>query len=47
MPKEQVSEIDRLPEDFDFSDVSFEISMTQEERTREKPPEISDIRFTR
>jgi hypothetical protein len=45
--KEQVSEIERLPEDFDFNDVSMEIRTGQAERPREKPPEITNIRLSR
>jgi hypothetical protein len=46
VPKEQVTLIERLPEDFDFEDVSSEMSSTGEKRRREEPPEISDIRFS-
>jgi len=47
IPKEQVSAIERLPEDFDFTDVVSEMSQTQEKYEREKPPEIENIRFSR
>ena len=47
IPKEQVSEIERLPEDFDFNDVSMEMRIGQQERPREKPPEITTIRISR
>ena len=47
VPKEQVTEIERLPEDFDFDDVSMEMKGNQHERTRDKPPEITNIRVAR
>lgn len=47
IPKEQVSAIERLPEDFDFAEVASEMSQTKEETEREKPPEIDNIRFSR
>jgi len=47
VPKEQVSEIERLPEDFDFNDVSMEMRMGSKERPRVKPPEITNIRLSR
>ena len=47
VPKEQVSKIERLPEDFDFNDVSMEMKIGQQERVREKPPKITDIRLSR
>jgi hypothetical protein len=47
VPKDQVSEIERLPEDFDFNDVSLELSLVDQERPREEPPDITDIRFPR
>jgi hypothetical protein len=47
VPKEQVSEIERLPEDFDFDDVSMEMRIGEQERQRETPSEITNIRLTR
>ena len=47
VPKSQVAEIERLPEDFDFDDVSLEIRLTEKELKREKPSEIDHIRFAR
>ena len=45
VPKEQVVEIETLPADFDFEEVSVEIGLAEQESTREKPPEITDIHF--
>ena len=45
VPKEQVVEIETLPADFDFEDVSVEMGMATKQTEREKPPEISGIRF--
>lgn len=45
--KEQVAEIEALPADFDFNDVSMGISMAHEKFKHDKPPEITDIRFSR
>ncbi len=47
VPKQQVMEIETLPKDFDFDDVSMELSAGGKERTRQKPAEIGDIRFSR
>ena len=47
VPKEQVSEIERLPEDFDFNDVSMEMRISSKERPRVKPPEITNIHLSR
>jgi hypothetical protein len=47
IPKEQVSAIEQLPEDFDFTDVMSEMSQTHEKTKREKPSEIENIRFSR
>ena len=47
VPKEQVAEIEALPADFDFEEVSVEMGLAEQESTREKPPEITDIRFFR
>jgi hypothetical protein len=47
IPKEQVEDIETLPEDFDFNDVSMELRVSKKERKREKPPEIGRIRFSR
>lgn len=47
VPKKQVMEIETLPKDFDFDDVSMELSASGKERKREKPTEIGDIRFSR
>jgi hypothetical protein len=47
VPKDQVTEIERLPEDFDFDNVSTEIKIQTTERPAGEPPEISDIRISR
>lgn len=47
VPKQQVMEIETLPKDFDFGDVSMELSTGGKERNREKPKGIGDIRFSR
>lgn len=47
VPKEQVREIEPLPKDFDFQDVSMELRVTEQERVPEKPPEINKIRVSR
>lgn len=47
VPKKQVMEIETLPEDFDFDDVSMELSAGGKERKREKPSGIGDIRFAK
>jgi hypothetical protein len=45
--KEQVMEIETLPKDFDFDDVSMELSAGSKERKREKPQSVDQIRFSR
>jgi hypothetical protein len=47
VPKEQVTEIVALPKDFDFDDVSMEMRMGSRKHEREKPADISDVRFSR
>ena len=47
VPKDQVAEIEALPADFDFEEVTVEIGLVEKESTREKPPEIAEIRFLR
>jgi hypothetical protein len=47
VPKEQVMEIETLPKDFDFDDVSMELSIGSKERKRETPQQIDHIRFSR
>jgi len=46
VPKEQVLEIETLPADFDFEEVSVEIDMTERKTDRDKPPDITDVRFS-
>ncbi len=45
--KEQVREIETLPSDFDFQDVSMELRVSEQQRAPEKPPEVNKIRFSR
>jgi hypothetical protein len=47
VPKQQVMEIETLPKDFDFDDVSMELSIGAKERKREAPQQIDHIRFSR
>ncbi|GAB4335804.1 MAG: hypothetical protein Kow0099_08430 [Candidatus Abyssubacteria bacterium] len=47
IPKRQVREVETLPKDFDFDDVSMELSVTEKKREREAPPDIANIRFHR
>jgi hypothetical protein len=47
VPKKHVAEIDTLPKDFDFEDVSMELSISGQKRVKEKPAEVKDIRFSR
>lgn len=47
IPKEQVQEVETLAKDFDFDDVSMELSIEERERTREEAPEIKNIRISR
>lgn len=47
VPKDRVAEIETLPGDFDFDDVSMELSVGKEGSGREKPSEITHIRFSR
>lgn len=47
VPKKYVAEIDALPKDFDFEDISMELSMGGQKRTKEQPAEVTDIRFSR
>jgi hypothetical protein len=47
IPKQQVKEIETLAKDFDFDDVSMELSVGDKKRERETPPDITGIRFSR
>ncbi|RJP68516.1 MAG: hypothetical protein C4532_12785 [Candidatus Abyssobacteria bacterium SURF_17] len=47
IPKEQVAGVETLPRDFDFGDVSMELRVSAKEREKDKPGEISEIRFSR
>ncbi len=47
VPKQHVAEIETLPKDFDFEDVSMELNMGAKENVRNKPEEVSEIRFHR
>jgi hypothetical protein len=47
VPKEHVCEIDTLPKDFDFEDVSMELRTGEKEQTRNKPAEVNEIRFSK
>jgi hypothetical protein len=44
--KDQVVEVDRLLEDFDFENASEELSKGEYESKRETPPDIADIRVS-
>ena len=44
--KDQVIEAEVLLEDFDFDNVSMELSLVDEERRREEPPDITNIRVS-
>ena len=45
--KEHISEIVPLPADFDFEDVSMELNVGEQKREKQKPAEVTDIRFYR
>jgi hypothetical protein len=49
VPKQHVAEITTLPKDFDFEDVSMELSYGEGEKEREraKPADVADIRFSK
>ena len=47
VPKGYVAEITSLPKDFDFEDVSMELSHERKEQTRQKPADVADIRFSK
>lgn len=47
VPKGYVTQIDSLPKDFDFEDVSMELSVEEKEQIRRKPEEVNNIRFSR
>jgi hypothetical protein len=47
VPKEHVAEITTLPKDFDFEDVSMELSYGEKQRERIKPADVADIRFSK
>ncbi|RJP16127.1 MAG: hypothetical protein C4520_19125 [Candidatus Abyssobacteria bacterium SURF_5] len=47
VPKEHVEAIDTLPKDFDFEDVSMELNVGQGNRNKQKPDEVTDIRFSK
>lgn len=47
IPKKYVAEIDTLPKDFDFEDVSMELRVGEQQRVKRKPSEVSEIRFSR
>ncbi len=44
--KDQVAEVDRLLEDFDFENASEELSRGEYKSKRETPPDIADIRVS-
>jgi len=44
--KDQVVDIERLIHDFDFQNVSEELSVIEKERERETPPDITNIRVS-
>jgi hypothetical protein len=45
--KDQVTEAVRLREDFDFGNISDELSMTENGLERKSPPDITNIRVSR
>jgi hypothetical protein len=47
VPKGYVAQIDTLPKDFDFEDVSMELRIEEKEQIRRKPAEVNNIRFSR